>query len=173
MLSGSVNGSDPVPVGPEKKRRLRCEVRAVSAVTWALGRSTPNHKCRLYWYLIEFIEWRYSQSCWYFRPLLWTVAPLPSLWPPPLLPPSQSKRTVFTDSVWLWGGGGVLSCVVEHILQEFNTLFLTRFRTYKIATPPQTKTPIKTTPPGVNFNNENECFGLFLPLWVSSTYKTR
>jgi hypothetical protein len=37
------------------------------------------------------------------------------------------------------GGGGVVSCVVDHILQEFNTLFLTRFRTYKIATPPQTK----------------------------------
>jgi hypothetical protein len=35
--------------------------------------------------------------------------------------------------------GGVLSCVVDHILEEFNTLFLTRFRTYKIATPPQTK----------------------------------
>jgi hypothetical protein len=35
--------------------------------------------------------------------------------------------------------GWVLSCVVEHILQEFNNLFLTRFRTYKIATPPQTK----------------------------------
>jgi hypothetical protein len=33
----------------------------------------------------------------------------------------------------------VLSCVVDHILQEFNTLFLTRFRTYKIATPFQTK----------------------------------
>jgi hypothetical protein len=29
--------------------------------------------------------------------------------------------------------------------QEFNTLFLTRFRTYKIAPPPQTKTPVKTT----------------------------
>ncbi len=27
-------------------------------------------KCRLYWCLIEFIDWRYSQSCWYFRPLL-------------------------------------------------------------------------------------------------------
>ncbi len=40
---------------------------------------------------------------------------------------------------------GVLSCVVDHILQEFNTLFLTRFRTYKIAAPPQTKTPVKTT----------------------------
>jgi hypothetical protein len=42
---------------------------------------TPNPKCCLYWCLIEFIDWRYSQSCWYFRPLLWTVAPLPSLWP--------------------------------------------------------------------------------------------
>jgi hypothetical protein len=28
---------------------------------------------------------------------------------------------------------------LETILQEFNTLFLTRFRTYKIATPPRTK----------------------------------
>ncbi len=30
---------------------------------------TPNPKCRLYWCLIEFTDWRYSQSCWYFRPL--------------------------------------------------------------------------------------------------------
>jgi hypothetical protein len=53
----------------------------------------------------------------------------------------------YTDSVAMGGGrwGGVLSCVVDHILQEFNTLFLTRFRTYKIATPTQTKTPVKTT----------------------------
>ncbi len=36
---------------------------------------TPKPKCRLYWCLIEFIDWRYSQSCWYFR-LLWTSAPL-------------------------------------------------------------------------------------------------
>jgi hypothetical protein len=27
---------------------------------------TPNPKCRLYWCLIEFIDWRYSESCWYF-----------------------------------------------------------------------------------------------------------
>jgi hypothetical protein len=39
----------------------------------------------------------------------------------------------------VWVGRGVLNCVVDHILQEFNTLFLTRFRTYKIATTPQTK----------------------------------
>jgi hypothetical protein len=49
----------------------------------------------------------------------------------PLLPPSQTKCTVYTDSVWLWGGGwGV---------QEFYTLFLNRIRTYKIASPPETK----------------------------------
>ncbi len=27
-------------------------------------------KCRLFWCLIEFIDWRCSQSCWYFRTLL-------------------------------------------------------------------------------------------------------
>jgi hypothetical protein len=35
----------------------------------------------------------------------------------------------------------VMNCTVDHILQEFYTctLFLTRYRTYKIASPPQTK----------------------------------
>ncbi len=61
---------------------------------------------------------------------------LPS--PPP--PPSLSQSTVYTDSVWLGGGVGVLSYVGDHILQGFSTLYLTRFRTYKIARPPQTKT---------------------------------
>ncbi len=37
-------------------------------------------------------------------------------------------------------GWRVLGCVGDHILQEFNTLFLTRFRTFKIALSPQTKT---------------------------------
>ncbi len=31
---------------------------------------------RLYWSLIEFIDWRYNQSCWYFDPALWTIAPV-------------------------------------------------------------------------------------------------
>jgi hypothetical protein len=30
----------------------------------------------------------------------------------------------------------MLNCGVDHILQEFYTLFLAKFRTYKIATPP-------------------------------------
>ncbi len=63
---------------------------------------------------------------------------LPSLWPPPPFSPSQSKHTFYTDSVWLWGGG-VLSCVVDHILQEFNTVFLTRFRTSKLLHQPKQK----------------------------------
>ncbi len=54
-------------------------------------------------------------------------------------PPSQTKCAVYTDSVWLWRGGGVLNCAVDHNLQEFYTLFLTRFKTFKIASPPQTK----------------------------------
>ncbi len=33
----------------------------------------------------------------------------------------------------------MLQCTVDHILQEFYTMFLTRFGTYKIASPPQTK----------------------------------
>ncbi len=33
----------------------------------------------------------------------------------------------------------MLSCIGDHILQEFNTLFLIRFRAYKIAKSSQTK----------------------------------
>jgi hypothetical protein len=34
-----------------------------------ITKKTPSPKCRLYWCLIEFIDWRYSQSCCYCRPL--------------------------------------------------------------------------------------------------------
>ncbi len=54
---------------------------------------------------------------------------------PPPLPVSKYS----TVGGWEWGGVGVLSCVGDYILQEFNTLFLTRFRTYKIARPPPNK----------------------------------
>jgi hypothetical protein len=45
-----------------------------------------------------------------------------------------SKYSIY--SVWLKGGGGSFETI---ILQEY-TMYLTRFRTYKIARPPQTKT---------------------------------
>ncbi len=83
---------------------------------------TQNPKCRLYWCLINFIDWRYSQSCWYFRPLLWTVAPLPSLLPPPPLPKVNEQYILTVCGCGLWGGGGgLLSYAVGHNLQEFNT----------------------------------------------------
>jgi hypothetical protein len=61
------------------------------------------------------------------------LPPLPTL---VQLPPSPFPVSQHTDSV-LGGGGGVLSPVGYHILQEFEW-YLTRFRTYKIARPPQT-----------------------------------
>jgi hypothetical protein len=66
---------------------------------------------------------------------LFTVAPLFSL--SDLTPPLPKVNVQYIQTVC--GCGGVLSCVVDHILPEFYTLFLTRFRTFKIATPPQTK----------------------------------
>ena len=101
--------------------------------------------------LTDFIDWRYIHSWFVFRPNLWTVAPMdegtilvyccpstvPSLWPPT---PSPLPNVQYIQTVCDWGGGwGALKCTVDQILQEFYTLFLTRFRTYKIASPPQTK----------------------------------
>ncbi len=40
------------------------------AVRWKVAR-TPWGRG-----LIEFTDWRYSQSCWYFLPGLWTITPL-------------------------------------------------------------------------------------------------
>jgi hypothetical protein len=60
---------------------------------------------------------RWNYTCVLMSLYLLSDLPLP-------LPPSQTKCTVYTDSVW-HGGGGVLNCVVDHILQECYTLFLT------------------------------------------------
>ncbi len=77
---------------------------------------TPNPKCRLYWCLIE---WRYSQSCWYFRPLWWTSAPptfLGSPTPPPLpVWISTGVRYVFIQCVT----GGIGLCGEQ--IQELYT----------------------------------------------------
>jgi hypothetical protein len=100
--------------------------------------------------LTDFIDWRYIHSWFVFSTQLvncfphgrrnYTCVLLPlyctfSLTSSPL-PPSQ--WTVYTDNAWLWGGGcwNVLWTI---FCKEFYILFLTRFRTYKIASPPQTK----------------------------------
>jgi hypothetical protein len=84
----------------------------VSTMHELINYKDTRPKCRLYWCLIEFIDWRYSQSCWYFWPSFVTYCPFCELLPPfscslPTSPPSQSQSILYTDSVWLgWGGGG-------------------------------------------------------------------
>ncbi len=84
-----------------------------------ISTKTPNPKCRLYLCLIEFIDWRNSQSRWYFQPLLWTSAPLTFslvhfLPFPPFRVNKYSGTYVFIQFVTGGGGGGggrVSSCV--------------------------------------------------------------
>ncbi len=96
-------------------------------------------KCRLYWGLKEFIDWSYSRHVG--RPNFVNYFPSNPFFCSPPPPPSQSQSTemyIHCVAGRGWGGGGLLSYVGDHILQEFNTLYLTRYRTYKIALPPQT-----------------------------------
>ncbi len=67
----------------------------------------PNRKCRLYLCLIEFIDLRYSQSCWYFPPLLWTSAPLTFSLPPSPLPCVNKYPGVFIHTMCDREGGGI------------------------------------------------------------------
>ncbi len=73
---------------------------------------TPNPKCRLYWCLIEFRDWRYSQSCWCFRSILWISAPLtfslvhpPPPFPRPCVNTQKVQGYVFIQCVTGWGRG--------------------------------------------------------------------
>ncbi len=71
------------------------------------------------------------------NPALWTAPLTFSLVHLPLSPPfPKSKYSIF-DSVWLGEGGRELSCFGDHILQEFNTLFLTRFQNLQNCHPKQ------------------------------------
>ncbi len=65
-----------------------------------------NVSCRLYWCLIEFIDWRYSQSFWYSRPC--ELLPLlPSLWFTSPTPPPFPKVSIFRQCVAGRGWGGM------------------------------------------------------------------
>ncbi len=57
----------------------------------------------------------------------------------PTPPPLPKVNVQYIQTVCGCGGGGVLSCVVDHILQEFNTLFLTTFRPTKLLQNPKQK----------------------------------
>jgi hypothetical protein len=111
--------------------------------------------------LTDFIDWRYFHSWFVFStqlvnfcpqgrsnhtlltyccPSLYCTFSLTSFFSPPFFP----MYSIYRQCVTGMGGGGGGECLnvlwsVDHILQEFYTLFLTRFRTYKIASPPLTK----------------------------------
>jgi hypothetical protein len=99
----------------------------VTVYVWQWHSHGPNiykdtKPMSFYWCLIEFINWRYSQSCWYFRPLLWTSAILTfSLvhHPPPL--PCVNKDGVCIYTVYnrgwedrvVWRTSIVIHCVFD------------------------------------------------------------
>jgi len=93
-----------------------------------------KYKCHLSCRVIEFIDWRYSQSYSYFRPsfvnycpsILFSCSPLPTHPPLPM-----SKHSICRQCV-AGRGWKVLSCVGDHILQELVTLFLTSSTTFGI-----------------------------------------
>ncbi len=73
-----------------------------------------NTKCRLYWRLIEFIDWRYSQLCWYFRPMQLPALPGPLTFSLVHLPPPlrnvKKVQNILTVCSWEGLGGGVELC---------------------------------------------------------------
>ncbi len=82
---------------------------------------TPNPKCRLYWCFIEFADWRFCQSCWYFRPPLWNSVPLTFSWltsPPPLLP-VWINTGVCNYTVCNGGGGNGIRLCGEHLHESY------------------------------------------------------
>ncbi len=110
--------------------------------------------------LTDFIDWRYIHSWFVFSTQLVNCCPhgrrnymvlvycchstVPFLWPPPLSPPS--KCSVYTDSVWLVGGGGGCWNVLWTIFcRSFTLGFWPDSKPTKFLHNPKQKGPVKTT----------------------------
>jgi hypothetical protein len=98
---------------------------------------TTNPRCRFYWCLIEFIDWRYSQSYWYFRPSF--VNWRPSTFSSSPLPLPWVNLQIYTFCTMYKRGRRGWGYVESIYRRALYTVYLAKFRTYKIALPPQTK----------------------------------
>ncbi len=125
----------------------------------------PNSICRLFFKidlftefaalcLTDFVDWRYIHSLVGIFGRACELLPhgrrnytcvLLPLYLFSDLPPSPLPKLNVHYLQTVCSEGGGVNLAVDHILQEFYALFLTRFRTYQIASPPQTKWPVKTT----------------------------
>jgi hypothetical protein len=96
--------------------------KGVYCIRGLINYKDTKTKCHLIFtgVLIEFIDWKKAEIQSFTLVFSTQLCELPKV------------KVVYTDCVWL-GGGGRVFCVGDHILQEFNTLYLTRFTTYKIA----------------------------------------
>ncbi len=154
------------------------------------GSNEPSHALQFKWLDNTFnrVYWLEIQSCWYFRPLLWTSTPLTfslvHLPPPPLPVWISTGKCIHA----VYNGEGRGSGCVEGIYSTgvictLYTVYLTRFRTYKFALPPQTE-PRR----GGGLRQINTCrqvpvcrsifkkrrhlgFGVFLDIWPMFTIK--
>ncbi len=127
---------------------------------------TPNPVCRVFYkidllkdfaalYLTDFIDWSGDTFThgWYFR--LWTVAPMdegtilvfccPSTFSLTSPPPSQTKCTVSTDSVGLWGGVWCWIVLYTIFCRSFTFFFWQDSESTILLHHPKQKWPVKTT----------------------------
>jgi hypothetical protein len=105
--------------------------------------------------LIYFIDWRYIHSWLVFSTQFvncclhgrrnYTCVLLPLYLLSDRLPPLPKLNVQYIHTVCGCGGGGGVELCCRPYSAGVLTLFLTRFRTYKIASPPQTKRLVKTT----------------------------
>jgi hypothetical protein len=88
-----------------------------SSAQSSLENGVGHTRADAYWCLIEIIDWRYSQSCWYFRyvGILLTGSP-------PTLPCVNKYRV---------RGSGYVESSIQELPVYTVTVYLTRFRTYK------------------------------------------
>ncbi len=96
-----------------------------------ISTKTPNLKCRF----IEFIDWRYSQSCWYLQPLLWTSAPLTFslvLLPPLLLFPLWIIKGVHVFIQCVTGGGEIGGLRQKNTCRQVPLLIILKKSRYRV-----------------------------------------